>query len=106
MISLIMSKIVLALIISFPIVLALYLRKINKFNNLKNSLDQKQNDYSRSILILEERYSNLVQAKDKRIENLEKELEESKSKNKVLQSGESLLLSIGKDYSKEKLRLR
>lgn len=91
MISLII-KIVVAIVIWFLVYL--YLEKRKEFNILKNSLDQRQKKTSETLAILKMHYEKFLQSKDERIEKLEKELEESKSKNKVLQSGESLLTSI------------
>lgn len=91
MISLII-KIVVAIVIWFLVYL--YLKKRKEFNILKNSLDQRQKKTSETLSILKMQYEKFIQSKDERIEKLEKELEESKSKNKVLQSGESLLTSI------------
>ena len=91
MISLII-KIVVAIVIWFLVYL--YLKKRKEFNILKNSLDQRQKKTSETLAILKMHYEKFLQSKDERIEKLEKELEESKSKNKVLQSGESLLTSI------------
>ena len=98
MISLIIQLVV-AIVIWFLV--CLYLEKRKEFNNLKNSLEERQSSYSETLSILKMQYEKFIQSKDERIEKLEKELEESKSKNKVLQSGESLLTSINESKERD-----